>query len=419
MTNIIKKIALILRWSEKYTKADMVYFAKGSFWVTFGQTLSSVLSLLLAIAFANLLPKETYGMYRYVLSLASILNIFTLTGMNNAVSRSVASGNEGSLKESVRYQFKWNLLMLLSFFTLSFYYFLNENFVLALSFIVLGVFVPPTLALNTYGAYLEGKKEFKVASITSIVSTFVYVIGVFVSILLSGEVVWLIVAYSLTTFISTLFFYFLILKKYKPNTKIDTDTLEYGRKLTFIGFIGPVASQIDKIIITHFWGATQLAIYSLAMAVPERVTGLIKNWVGIGFPKFSTKSTEEINAVFYRRIFQGISIGFVVAIFYILVAPYLFKYLLPQYIDSIFFSQLLAISFVFAMPNRYISLLLVSQKLSRPIFINSIIQNIIKILFYAIFGLWGGILGLVVANILHSLVSMIINIIVWKVNSKN
>ena len=70
---IKEKIYNLLRWSEKYTKTDMVYLAHGGFWLSFGQIISSLSSFLLAIAFANLLPKETYGNYKYILSIASIL----------------------------------------------------------------------------------------------------------------------------------------------------------------------------------------------------------------------------------------------------------------------------------------------------------------------------------------------------------
>lgn len=403
-----------LRWSEKYTKTDMLYLFKSGFWISFGQIFSSILSLGLVIAFANLLPKETYGIYKYILSLASVLNIFTLTGMNNAVSRSVAIGDEGSFVNSVKYQLKWNLLMFVAFLTLSVYYFINGNTLLMLSFLILGLFVPSTFALNTYGAYLEGKKEFKLAGIFSSISSLVYVVGILVAIIFSGEVIWLIFAYAITTFLSTLIFYFFVLIKFKPQNNKSPETLKYGRELTFISFIGPITSQMDKIIITHFWGPAQLAIYSLATVVPDRATSLIKNLVGVGFPKFSNKTPKEIDIMFYQRILQGMIFGAISTLGYIIIAPYLFKYLLPQYLESIYYSQLLAISMIFAIPNRFISLLLVSQKFSRLIFSNSIIQNIIKIILYIILGILGGVMGLVIAFVTHTGLSMIINIIVWK-----
>jgi len=419
MDNLRAKTYNLLRKSEKFFKTDMVYLAKGNFWVTFGQSINSILSLILIIAFANLLPKETYGLYRYILSLAGILNVLTLTGMNRSVSRTIAAGNESVLRISVKYQLKWNLLMLAAFWILAGYYFMNSNDIFAVSFFILGIFVPSTLAFNTYCAYLDGKKEFKIANILSVVSTIVYVAGVLATILLSGEVIWLIAAYAVTTFASALFFYIFILHKFKPPiASVDKETLRYGRELSYIRIIGPVVSQIDKIILAHFWGAAELATYWLAMAVPGRAISFLKRWVGIGFPKFAAKTSKEINTVFYRRIFQGMSIGVVISVLYILISPYLFKYLLPQYIDGVFYSQILAVSFIFAMPNRYISLLFESQKLSRIIFVKEIIQSIIAILLYVVLGIFGGILGLVIAHVLNSFIGMLINIIMWQKNSR-
>jgi len=420
--DIVKKIKIkifnLLKRSEKYTKMDMIYLAKGGFWVTFGQSINSVLSLLLIIAFANLLPKETYGTYRYILALAGMLNVLTLTGMNTSVGRAVASGNEGVLRVSVKYQLKWNLLMLAAFWVLSGYYIINGDVLFATSFFVLGIFVPSTLAFNTYSAYLDGKREFKIANMLSVVSTIIYVCGVLSAILLSGEVIWLIVAYAITTFSGSLFFYIFVLRKFKPPTEAENgDTLKYGRKLSFIKIIGPITSQIDKIILAHFWGPAELAIYTLAMAVPARVNIFIKKWVSIGFPKFASKTSEEINTVFYRRIFQGMFTGSMIAILYIIISPYLFKYLLPQYLDGVFYSQIIAIGFIFAMPNRYINLLLESQKLSRVIFIKDMIQSIMVLLFYVVLGIWGGIFGLVIAYVSTSFIGMLFNIIMWRRNS--
>lgn len=414
MQNLRNKTYYLLRRSENFFKADMVYLAKGNFWQASGQVITSILTLGLAVLFANLLPKETYGLYRYILSLAGVLNIFTLTGMNRAVVQAVAAGNDGAFKTSVKYQLKWNVMQFVAFLVLALYYFLNDNQYLGISLLVMGIFSPITFALNTYGAYLEGKKSFKLNNLFSILSTFLYVAGMALVILFSGEIIWLVVAYSLATFASTLIFYVITLRLFRPPEMPADDVLKYGRELTLVGAMGPIVSQVDKIILTHFWGATQLAVYSLAMAVPDRATSLIKSWVGIGLPKFSEKTPEEINKVFYTRIFQGMVVGLIFFLAYFIVAPYLFKYLLPKYLEGVLYSQLLAISFIFAMPNRYITLLFTAQKLPGLLFTSNSIQNVIKITLYIVLGIWGGILGLILVNVLMSFLGMLISMTIWR-----
>jgi O-antigen/teichoic acid export membrane protein len=105
-------------------------------------------------------------------------------------------------------------------------------------------------------------------------------------------------------------------------------------------------------------------------------------------------------------------------VLYILVAPFLFKYLLPQYIDGIFYSQILAISFIFAMPTRYVGLLFEAQKMSRQIFYNNLINSILAIVLYVALGIWGGVLGLVIAYVLWSFIGMLVNFATWRISSR-
>ena len=110
MIESLQKIALrALRWSEKYTKTDMVYLAQAGLWTNLNFVMVSVLALFLSILFANVLPRETFGMYQYLLSLSALLTALTLAGMNGAVSQSVARGYEGDLKAAVRIHLWWNI----------------------------------------------------------------------------------------------------------------------------------------------------------------------------------------------------------------------------------------------------------------------------------------------------------------------
>ena len=234
------------------------------------------------------------------------------------------------------------------------------------------------------------------------------------ALLLSDEVVWLVLAYAGAAFASTLFFYALTIRLFRPPPGSGGEYLKYGRELTFIGLLDPIVSQIDKIVVAHFWGPAQLAVYSIAMAVPARVTTAVKSLAGLGAPRFAIKTPKEINANFYTRIFQGAFFGAVVTIAYVVTAPYLFHFLLPQYIDSILYSQVLAISFIFAIPNRFVSLLLVSQKLSRQILFNNVVFSLLKIVLYVILGIWGGVFGLIVAYVLYSFIGIVVGIATWR-----
>ena len=81
------KIYKALRWSEKYTKTDMLYLAKSGSWLSFGHGFAMLSGFFMSLAFANLFPRESFGTYKFVLSMAGILGAFSLTGMGTAVTQ--------------------------------------------------------------------------------------------------------------------------------------------------------------------------------------------------------------------------------------------------------------------------------------------------------------------------------------------
>lgn len=420
MEKIKQKYRQLLRYGTEFLGLDLKYFASGGFWTTFGQGANGILAFLLTIAFANLLPKETYGLYRYILSLAGIFNVFTLFRMNNAVDQAVAGGNEGALRTSVKYQIKWNLMMTLALWAAAGYYFWQNNFILGASLFILGIFSPLTQALNTYGAYLHGRKEFKINNIFGILATIVYAAGMFIALLLTKEVVFLVAVYTLTTFAANLFFYYKTVKLFNLPATPSKEALKYGRHLTFIGLMGPIVAQIDSIVLAHFWGPAQLAVYSLSRVIPDRATSFIKDIIDLGMPRLVQKTPDDINKVFYKRIFQAMVLGAILTAGYVVAAPFVFKYILPKYLESVFYSQILALNFIFIMPNGYIATIFGSKKLfTRPLFITcGFIMSGFKILLYIIFGIFGGILGLVLAQIIYQISSVSISAIMWKYETK-
>ena len=89
MQKLRQKTYNLLRWSEKYTKTDMVYLTKGGFWLTFAYIIFLSSGFILTIAFANLLPKDVFGTYKFVISISGVLLVTSLTGINSTLKQSI------------------------------------------------------------------------------------------------------------------------------------------------------------------------------------------------------------------------------------------------------------------------------------------------------------------------------------------
>ena len=229
-----QKIINILRWSQKYTKTDMVYLTVGGFWLTLGRIVFSISGFLLIIAFANLLSKETYGTYQYVLSVANILAIPTLSGMNNAMVRAIAQGYEGSLIPALKTQIRWGVLGGVASLGVAGYYFLNNNITLTVSFLIIAIFIPLMNPFSIYQSFWNGKKRFDIQAKYNIVIRILAISALIITVLLTKNLIFIFGVY----FASYTLLYFIFLKitirKISPAGKQDPQAISYGKHLSLI-----------------------------------------------------------------------------------------------------------------------------------------------------------------------------------------
>jgi O-antigen/teichoic acid export membrane protein len=183
MDGLKARAITFLRSLERYTKTDMVYVAKGSFWLFSWQIFNTIFAFILSVIFANTLSKDNYGIYKYIISISGLVNAFSLTGSNTAVTRAVALGLEGEYRRSIIRQLKWSGPVIILSFGISLYYWIHGNALLAVGAAIVGLISPVITTSNTFTAFLNGKKDYKKLSIynsyLSIITTVPLIVTVF------------------------------------------------------------------------------------------------------------------------------------------------------------------------------------------------------------------------------------------------
>ncbi len=406
------KLYNFLRWSEKYTKTDMVYLAKGGFWLTLGQFFVSISAFLLAIAYANLLPQEIFGTYKYILSIAGILGALSLTGMGTALIRSVAKGYEGTLQFAFWKNLKWSIFIIIFSILGSIYYFLNDNQTLAISILIAGAFLPILQSSNLYSAFLNGKKEFKAMTLYDIFRTLIPAISIFITIILTKNPITIVFVYFLSQSVTSFLIYKSTIKRYQQNTKKDNDSLNYSKHLSLMNILFTVANQIDKILVFHYLGAVQLAVYSFATAIPDQIKSLLKNIKTIAIPKLSEKNLKENKKIIIEKSIKLFLVIFIIIVLYIIFAPYIYNIFFNQYKESIFLSQIYAISLLTMFSLLPISSMY-AQKQQKKLYIYNILSSILRILILFLMISLYGLIGAIIARIILSFVSMKIAIYLY------
>lgn len=412
MDKIKKKTYSLLRKSERYTKTDMVYLAKGGFWTILCQIIASISIFLLSIVYANFLPPEVYGNLKYVIAAVGIISAFSLTGISTTIIQRLGRGSDLHLFRFFKLNLLWNTPASLISLIGSVYYLIKDNQILGISFLITALLIPLISSSGIYQPYLNGKKDFKLRSILSSSSSIlIALVMALISFTNNSPLVLIIGYYSSIALIQTTLF-LITYSRYKKDQVIKEKNEEnrsdkFAKHLSLIKLLGVIAERIDQIIIFTFLGGTQLAIYAFSIAIPKQILAVFKNIRTLALPKFSANQELKGNMVI-RKSLQILFISIPIFIIYFFSAPYIFELIFPKYIDSIPISQLLGLMIVFSAAALPETLLDSKEELKKKYFLN-ISTNIIKIVLMVSlvvpFGLWGVAIGRVLGKAITYFIS--------------
>lgn len=382
-----------LRWSEKYTKTDMVYLASGGFWLTVELVFAAVISFCLAVVFGHYASKDIYGNYKYVLSTATVLSAFSLTGIGTAITRSVSQGNEGALKQGARMSWRWGMIVSAIALAVGIYYFWQGNRFVAVSMCVVAVASPFLYSFSLFDNFLIGRRDFSRSALYSMLSNLALIVALVAALFIGGRAIALVVAYFAVNTATAAYFYFRTIRKAR-NEATDPELFTYGFHLSVMGIIGTFADQIDSIATFAILGPANLAVYAYAIAIPEQVKGVIKNLTPLSLPKFAQRSLAEIKATIWRRsLYLCIAIVLVIVVYWC-VAPWIFRIFFPVYTESLTFTRIYSLSILGGFVTPFAAALQSHQK-TKQLYISSVLSSAVIIISFPILtyldGLWGAI----------------------------
>lgn len=401
MEPIKKRLQHLLRWTELTFKTDVRYILSGGSWAVAGQIASTLSTFVIALLVSRFLPKEVYGEYKYILATVALLSTFSLSGLSAAVLQSVASGFDGALKQGFVTNLRWSSLMVLGAFVVAGYYFLHQNMALALGILIGGCLSPILTSAAFASTYLAGKKDFARQTIYyGIWLTIIYTVVFVATILLTKNVLIITLAYFLSNTLASYYFYRRTLHLYHPdNHNTDPHMLTYSKHLSLMNILSGIAGNIDQILLFHFVGPADLAVYNFATAIPDQAKGPLKTLDTMTQARFAPREHHDIRSTMRHKMVMLFLLSIAVTVAYIAIAPYIFKWLFPNYIDAVRYSQIYMISTLSFFVNpigSYFS----AKKLVRTQYVNNIIQSIYSSLALFIGVYWWGLMGLIIARVI-------------------
>lgn len=392
ISSIKHRIIKFLKWTERYTRTDMVYLARGSFWMSAKRIVYSATAFVVAFVFANYFPQEAYGEYKYLLSMAGLFAIVSMRGINTSFLRTVARGFEGTYWSAVRSRFKWGLIGVVISLGFAGYYFSQGDNSLASAFAVCAIFLAPLNAFTMFVPLLNGRKQFQ---LSAQYETYVQVFAssvIVATVLLTNSVLWVLGAYFVAYSVARGVAMFTVNRKYKPNKDEEEDTISYGKHLSVMAAVEDVASRIDSVLLWHYLGPVALAVYSFANVPTKHLRSLVSSTGLLALIKLSDKDPSQMKKTLPRKV--GIFFLFVlpIVVVYVLAAPYLFELVFPQYLESVVYTQALALSLLFY-PKILFGSALTAHADKKSLYIMNVSTPVINIALLLallpLYGIWG------------------------------
>lgn len=386
-----------LRKAEGITGTDNVYIAKNGGIVVLTYAINVLNGFVLYLLIGHYLPKEVYGQYKYYLSFFGLFSIATLTGIDTALNRAVARGYEGDLRVAFRAKLFAGYLGSVVALLGSLYYVLHNDFSIAFALVLIAIFAPFVYAMNIHGAFFSGKKQFGTQGKISVVSGGIYFIGMALATIFLRNSLWIFLVFLLVSLNNVIGY--LYAKRQVTNDQTDKDLLSLGMHFSLVDALAVFASRIDSIVIFHFLGPVQLALYSLATIPVEQIKGFLKSLQTISLPKFATNNLHAFRATATHRLcLLVLGISGLMGI-YALCAPMFFRVFFPQYLSSIPYSQWYGISVIFAVPAGILFALFQAKGMKKEVAWINGVSYTAQIIFLII-GCWlYGLLGAIFARI--------------------
>ncbi len=385
-------------------KLDLKYFLHGGFWILLSFVLTSIGGLLLSILFARLWPADVYGQYSFFISILGLIGLTALPGMSQAITQAAAENKDGNFIITIKIVLRWSLIGTTILLIGSAYFFIRNNFNLSLAVFIGALTFPIITATNYYVPFLNGKKEFKKAAIFGIIAQFTTLLATALALWkFSHFITVTIFSLGSSVLINTILCIF-VLKKL-TNDKKDEKIINLGKHLSFSQILTMSADYSDKLLIPLFLGFTNNAVYAFAIIIPTMFHNFFKSLTILSQPKIANMNQTLLKKDLLKKaLLLEILILFFITT-YIIISPYLYKHLYPNYYDSALnISQFFMLSLAYY-PSNLFGLSLIKLRSTKRIYIINVIYMTVTlislVILLPIFGLIGAVISKIISRTIY------------------
>ncbi|MFA6082689.1 MAG: hypothetical protein WC773_04775 [Patescibacteria group bacterium] len=268
-------------------KFDVAHYLRSGWWSVFSNIVQAASGLILAILFAHLASKEVFGEFQLVVSIISMTAVISLKGLDTVIVRDAAQGKEGILRRASRLRWQWSWLALPVLSGLGCYYWQLGQTRIGFALVLSGLLAPWNYLAPTWEDFVKGRQLWKQYSLFTSLRSGAVLCFVGLSIWLSqGNLLVVFSMYLLINLIlnqGLIWFY----KRNVKNDNVNADWKSYGMFLSKLSWLKTIVANLDKVLVGIIISPSALAVYSIALIIPNYLQLAVKGFFQTTSPRLS------------------------------------------------------------------------------------------------------------------------------------
>jgi O-antigen/teichoic acid export membrane protein len=403
--NLRQHISRLATFLTKKLRLDVRFYGRSFGLISLGHTSAIIRGIATTFLMARWLPRNTMGEFRYILALFGIASIFSLSGLNISIIRGIAKGDTGIARAALKLIFLISPLGSVGLALAAWERWAHGETHVATGLLIAGLIFPLYSVSGLYGAILTGKDEIRKLTKIAVANNVLFALLFFAVILNTKELLPVLVAYFGFDVLIRGWITWREVRRLKPGGN-SAEHLLLGKHLSAIGAFQVIAMQLDQVLIQRFFGYGSLANYSIAILIPEQIKDFINSISGIVLRRFSRhKNTPQILQQTKRHFWTVTAGSGILALAYIVVAPFILPWLFPQYQNQILPSIVYALGLTAMSIMVGVNFMQANNQIRRLwIFYiaNTVLQIGSNLALVPFFGSWGAILSKTVTRLISA-----------------
>jgi len=356
-------------------------FLRDNAYVGVSTVLIQVSSLLFS-AFLARRSSDDFGAFHYFLSNVGLLTIFSLPGLKRSLEIEVSRGYF-PLRQFLGEKLKYGLLSAAAALVVAGILYWIGRRETAMTLSLAAPLLPLYYGLPLYSGLLEGDLQFGLLAWLQFTKAVAVNLILLLLVILGGSSLLISLGFLLLN-IGTDGLTILYLLHRFPDQPLSARQLSeaviYARHLTFINSLGTVRQNTDKLVLGSLLSDSDLAIYSVAAGLSQRLRLLSTTISRVAFPRIAPLSAARAKAVVRRQFLRWMFLVISVCLLALLLArPFILLVYGKNYEASIPLSYILILIVGLGAVSMPLGMLFESQRRTDALYRANAVASVLEI----------------------------------------